>query len=83
MSRRRRDRSPLGQGAARQRAQRRAHHGARRGPAAEPLAETPLMRMLRPALRSDDPTAFWVVAAPLVTIIADRKSTRLNSSHPK
>ena len=29
------------------------------------------MRMLRPALRSDDPTAFWVVAAPLVTIIAD------------
>lgn len=71
MSRRRRDRSPLGQGAARQRAQRRAHHGARPGPAAEPLAETPLMKMLRPALRSDDPTAFWVVAAPLVTIIAD------------
>ena len=29
------------------------------------------MKMLRPALRSDDPTAFWVVAAPLVTIIAD------------
>ncbi|HLQ81096.1 MAG TPA: hypothetical protein VK122_08390 [Brachybacterium sp.] len=71
MSRRRRDRSPLGQGAARQRAQRRAHHAAHPGPAAEPLAETPLMKMLRPALRSDDPTAFWVVAAPLVTIIAD------------
>lgn len=29
------------------------------------------MKMLRPALRSDDPTAFWLVAAPLVTIIAD------------
>ena len=75
MSRRRRDRNPLGQGAARQRAQRHAHHGARSGHSAEPptgsVAEQPLIRTLRPALRSEDPTAFWVAAAPLVGIIAD------------
>lgn len=71
MSRRRRDRNPLGQGAARQRAQRRVHHRPHSGPAAEPLEQTPLMAMLRPALRSDDPTAFWVVAAPLISIITD------------
>lgn len=32
------------------------------------------MAALRPALRSDDPTAFWVAAAPLVSIIADPSS---------
>ncbi|ATG50099.1 hypothetical protein CFK38_00105 [Brachybacterium vulturis] len=72
MSPRRHDRNPLGQGAARHRASRRAPHPTT--PASspvEPAAENPLIQVLRPALRSDDPTAFWVAAAPLVTEIAD------------
>ncbi|MGY5766589.1 hypothetical protein ACXET9_15485 [Brachybacterium sp. DNPG3] len=72
MSRHRRDRSPFGQGAARQRAARRGPHTAHRDRSpAEPPAETPLIGMLRPALRSDDPTAFWIAAAPLVAVISD------------
>ncbi|MDN5895127.1 MAG: hypothetical protein L0H93_14035 [Nocardioides sp.] len=35
------------------------------------MAENPLIRVLRPALRSDDPAAFWVSAAPLVMELAD------------
>ncbi|GAA1486567.1 hypothetical protein [Brachybacterium fresconis] len=70
MSRRRHDRNPLGQGAARQRANRRTPHTSRPAPA-ESAAENPLISVLRPALRSDDPTAFWVAAAPLVTELAD------------
>lgn len=71
MSRRRRDRNPLGQGAARQRAQRRAHHATHPEPTRDPTAEIPLLAMLRTALRSDDPTAFWVATAPLVGLLAD------------
>ncbi|MGO1896227.1 MAG: hypothetical protein ACTH1O_10340 [Brachybacterium sp.] len=72
MSQRRRDRNPLGQGAARQRAHHRAPHASRHAPSpAEPVAENPLIWVLRPALRSDDPVAFWVAAAPLVTELAD------------
>ncbi|GAA1287715.1 MAG: hypothetical protein ACTHV2_07655 [Brachybacterium sp.] len=72
MSPRPRNRNPLGQGAARQHPHRRTAHPARPATTpAEPAAENPLIQVLRPALRSDDPTAFWVAAAPLVTEIAD------------
>ncbi|MGP9708213.1 hypothetical protein [Brachybacterium sp. AOP24-D1-21] len=72
MNRRRHDRNPLGQGAARHRASRRAPHSPHRAPApVEPAAENPLIRVLRPALRSEDPTAFWVAAAPLIMEMAD------------
>ncbi|MGO2608752.1 MAG: hypothetical protein ACTH8V_16665, partial [Brachybacterium tyrofermentans] len=71
MSRRRLDRNPLGQGAARLRASRRAQHPTKPAPSpVGPAAENPLVQVLRPALRSDDPTAFWIAAAPLVTEIA-------------
>jgi hypothetical protein len=70
MSRRRRDRNPLGQGA-RQHRSHHSSHGPRRAPAPfERAAENPLIQMLRGALRSEDPTEFWVATSPLVTEIA-------------
>lgn len=72
MSRRRHDRNPLGQGAFRRPANRHIPHTPERAPSpAVPPADNPLIGVLRPALRSDDPTAFWVTAAPLVVELAD------------
>ena len=72
MSRRRHDRHPLGRGVARQRSNRHALHTSRHAPSpVESAAENPLIRVLRPALGSDDPSAFWVAAAPLVTELAN------------
>lgn len=70
MSRRRRDRNPLGQGA-RQHRSRHPSHGTRKAPAPfERAEENPLIQMLRGALRSEDPTEFWVATSPLITEIA-------------
>ncbi|MGO1285351.1 hypothetical protein ACTXKL_13935 [Brachybacterium tyrofermentans] len=77
MSRRRHDRNPLGQGAFHRPASRHLPHPPERAPSpAVPPADNPLIRVLRPALRSDDPTAFWLTAAPLVVELADLQHHR-------
>ncbi|MGO3313375.1 MAG: hypothetical protein ACTIMA_06370 [Brachybacterium tyrofermentans] len=72
MSRRRHDRNPLGQGAFHRPASRHIPHTPEPAPSsAVPPADNPLIEVLRPALRSDDPTVFWIAAAPLVVELAD------------
>ncbi|WP_394216438.1 hypothetical protein [Brachybacterium vulturis] len=52
------------------------HESARRSAhrthsASDPAAGNPLVPMLRPALRDQDITAFWITAAPLIPLLAE------------